>query len=248
MAGHSKWANIRIRKGKQDAIRGKVFTRLSREIIVAAKTGGGDPMTNARLRTAIDKAKSESLPKDNIERAIKRGTGEIEGENFEEITYEGIGPGGVAIMIDVYSENRNRTVGELRHALSRNGGSLTENGSVSWQFKSIGQVFVTIENGDEETVTLVALESGAIDVTASGDGGLLVETPVDALHKCAAALEAAGIKCEDVSVTRVATNTVSPSAEELRSLVKLLDVLEELDDVKETQINAEIPTEILQGA
>ncbi len=247
MAGHSKWANIRIRKGKQDAIRGKVFTRLSREIIVAAKTGGGDPALNARLRTAIDKAKAESLPKDNIERAIKKGTGEIAGENFEEITYEGIGPGGVAIMIDVYSENRNRTVGELRHALSRHGGTLTENGSMSWQFKSIGQILVPKGAGDEETVTLAALDSGADDVVADGEGGYVVQTPVESLHKCAAALEAAGMKPEDVSVTRIATNMVDPTPEELRSLVKLLDVLEELDDVKETQINAEIPDAILQG-
>lgn len=247
MAGHSKWANIRIRKGKQDAIRGKVFTRLSREIIVAAKTGGGDPATNARLRTAIDKARAESLPKDNIERAIKRGTGEIEGENFEEITYEGIGPGGVAIMIDVYSENRNRTVGELRHALSRNGGSLTENGSVSWQFKSIGQILVPKSAGDEETVTLAALDAGAEDVTSSEDG-YVVQTPVDGLHKCANALKEGGIQCEDVSVTRIATNMADPSHDDLRSLVRLLEVLEELDDVKETQINAEIPEEILQEA
>lgn len=248
MAGHSKWANIRIRKGKQDAIRGKVFTRMAREIIVAAKLGGGDPMTNARLRTAIEKAKAESLPKDNIERAIKKGTGEIEGENFEEITYEGVGPGGVAIMIDVYSENRNRTVGELRHALSRNGGNLTENGSVSWQFKAVGQIVVPKGATDEETLTLAALDSGADDVVASDDGGFVVQTPVEALHKCAAALNEQGIRTEDVSMTRIATNTVSPTVDEMRALVRLLDALEELDDVKETQINAEIPEAILQEA
>lgn len=248
MAGHSKWANIRIRKGKQDAIRGKVFTRLSREIIVAAKTGGGDPSTNARLRTAIEKAKAESLPKDNIERAIKRGTGEIEGENFEEITYEGIGPGGVAIMIDVYSENRNRTVAELRHALSRNGGSLTENGSVSWQFKAVGQIVIAHGTTDEETLTMAALDAGADDVFPTEEGGFLVQTPVESLHKCASALSDQGIKSEDVSLTRLATNTSNPTADEMRTLVKLLDTLEELDDVKETQINTEIPLDILQEA
>ena len=248
MAGHSKWANIRIRKGKQDAIRGKLFTKLAREIIVAAKLGGGDPNMNARLRTAIDKAKAESVPKDNIERAIKKGTGEIEGENFEEITYEGIGPGGVAVMIDVYSENRNRTVAELRHALSRNGGSLTENGSVSWQFKSVGQITIKKGATDEETLTLAALDNGAEDVTTDADGGLLVETKVENLHKCNDALKKAGIATEDVSVTRIPTNMANPGPDELRQLVRLLDALEDLDDVKETQINAEIPTEILQEA
>ncbi len=248
MAGHSKWANIRIRKGKQDKIRSKLFTKLAREIIVAAKLGGGDPSMNARLRTAIDKAKAESVPKDNIERAIKRGTGEIEGENFEEITYEGIGPGGVAIMIDVYSENRNRTVGELRHALSRNGGNLTENGSVSWQFKAVGQIVVRQNAVDEETLTLAALDAGAEDVTTDDDGSFVVQTRVEALHKCADALNKQGIPTEDVVMTRLATNMANPTPDEMRQLVRLLDVLEELDDVKETQINAEIPEEILQEA
>ena len=248
MAGHSKWANIRIRKGKQDAIRGKVFTRLAREIIVAAKLGGGDPMMNPRLRAAVDKAKAESMPKDNIERAIKKGTGEIEGENYEEITYEGVGPGGVAIMIDVYSENRNRTVGELRHALSRNGGNLTENGSVSWQFKSVGQIVVDKNAVDEETLTLAALDAGANDVTTDEEGNFVVETPVESLHKCADALSRQGMKAADVALTRIATNMATPSPEEMRQLVRLLDAIEELDDVKETQINADIPEEILQEA
>jgi YebC/PmpR family DNA-binding regulatory protein len=248
MAGHSKWANIRIRKGKQDKLRSKLFTKLAREIIVAAKLGGGDPSMNARLRAAIDKAKAESVPKDNIERAIKRGTGEIEGENFEEITYEGIGPGGVAIMIDVYSENRNRTVGELRHALSRNGGNLTENGSVSWQFKAVGQITVGKDSVDEETLTLAALDAGAEDVTTDDEGSYVVQTRVETLHKCADALNKLGIPTEDVVMTRLPTNMANPAPDEMRQLVRLLDVLEELDDVKETQINAEIPEEILQEA
>ncbi len=248
MAGHSKWANIRIRKGKQDKIRSKLFTKLAREIIVAAKLGGGDPSMNARLRAAIDKAKAESVPKDNIDRAIKKGTGEIEGENFEEITYEGIGPGGVAIMIDVYSENRNRTVGELRHALSRNGGNLTENGSVSWQFKAVGQIIVKKSAVDEETLTLAAIDSGAEDVSTEQEDSFVVQTRVEALHKCADALNKQGIPTEDVVMTRIATNMASPTPDEMRQLVKLLDVLDDLDDVKETQINAEIPEEILQEA
>jgi YebC/PmpR family DNA-binding regulatory protein len=248
MAGHSKWANIRIRKGKQDKIRSKLFTKLAREIIVAARLGGGDPAMNARLRAAVDKAKAESVPKDNIERAIKKGTGEIEGENFEEITYEGIGPGGVAIMIDVYSENRNRTVGDLRHALSRNGGNLTENGSVSWQFKAVGQIVVKTSAVDEETLTLAALDAGADDVTTDEEGNFIVQTPVEALHRCADALNKQGIPTEDAALTRLATNMANPTPDEMRQLVRLLDALEELDDVKETQINAEIPEDILQEA
>jgi len=248
MAGHSKWANIRIRKGKQDKLRSKLFTKLAREIIVAAKLGGGDPSMNARLRAAIDKAKAESVPKDNIERAIKKGTGEIEGENFEEITYEGIGPGGVAIMIDVYSENRNRTVGELRHALSRNGGNLTENGSVSWQFKAVGQILVAADSVDEETLTLAALDAGAEDVLTNDDGQYVVYTPVEGLHKCADELVKRGIATQDIVLTRIATNSASPTPDEMRQLVRLLDALEDLDDVKETQINAEISEEILQEA
>ena len=248
MSGHSKWANIRIRKGKQDAVRSKLFTKLAREIIVAAKLGGGDPNANVRLRAAVDKAKAESMPKDNIERAIKKGTGEIAGENFEEITYEGIGPGGVAVMIDVYSENRNRTVAEIRHALSRNGGNLTENGSVAWQFKSVGQITVKRDAVDEETLTLTALDAGAVDVSTEGDGSFVVETKVEGLHKCADALNKAGIPTEDVSMTRIATNVANPTRDEMRQLVRLLDALEDLDDVKETQINADIPEEILQEA
>ena len=245
MAGHSKWANIKHRKGRQDALRSKNFTKLGREIIVAARLGGGDPSMNIRLRVAIEKAKAESLPKENIERAIKRGTGEIEGENYEELTYEGIGPGGVAIMIDVFSENKNRTVAELRHALSRNNGSMTENGSVAWQFKAIGQIIVKGDATDEETLTMTALEAGAEDVVV-GDEFFEVQTPVEALHTCASALQEAGIATEEVTMTRIATNTVSPTEDELRKLVRLLDALEDLDDVKETQINTEIPEEIYQ--
>lgn len=245
MAGHSKWSNIKHRKGRQDAVRSKMFTKLGREIIVAAKLGGGDPEMNARLRVAVAKAKAESLPKENIERAIKRGTGEIEGENFEELTYEGVGPGGVAIMIDVYSENKNRTVAELRHALSRHNGSLTENGSVSWQFKSIGQIIVKSEVADEETLTLAALDAGADDVLTEEDH-YEIQTPVEALHTCAEALHKAGIVTEEVTLTRIATNTVSPSGDDLRRLVKLLDSIDDLDDVKETQINTVIPEEIYQ--
>ncbi|MDI9636681.1 YebC/PmpR family DNA-binding transcriptional regulator [Kamptonema cortianum] len=245
MAGHSKWKNIRIRKGKQDAIRAKMFTRMAREIIVAAKMGGGDPATNARLRVAIEKAKENSLPKDNIERAIAKGTGEVEGENYEELVYEGKGPGGVAFVVEVYSENKNRTVGELRHAFSKNGGALGENGSVMWQFKHCGNISVSSSDADEETLTLTALDAGAEDIVAE-NGGFTVITPIESLHACNDALTGAGIKTSEISLTYMPTNSVEPSDDDLRQTVKLIDALENLDDVKDVYVNVEIPEHILE--
>jgi YebC/PmpR family DNA-binding regulatory protein len=247
MAGHSKWKNIRIRKGKQDALRGKLFTKLSREIIMAAKSGGGDPGINSRLRVAIEKAKENSVPADNIKRAIQRGTGEIEGADYEEITYEGYGPGGSAIMVEVYSENRNRTVADLRHAFSKNGGSLSENGSVAWQFKHVGQILVAKTGVDEDSLTLAALDGGAQDVT-SDDEVFTVETAIEDLHRCNDALVKAGFSTDEVQLARIPTNMASPSHDDMVRLVKLLDMLEELDDVKETYMNVEIPEEIYADA
>ncbi len=202
---------------------------------------------NARLRVALEKARAESLPKENIERAIKRGTGEIEGENYEELTYEGVGPGGVAIMVDCFSENKNRTVAELRLALSRNGGNMTDNGSVSWQFKATGQIIVPGEGVDEDDLTMAALEGGADDVL-NADGVFVVLTPIDALHTCNDELSKAGFQTSEVELTRLATNKVDLSDEEMRQTIALLDALDELDDVKETQINADIPDEMYQEA
>lgn len=246
MAGHSKWKNIRIRKGKQDAIRGKLFTKLSREIIIAAK-GGGDPDTNSRLRVAIEKARENSLPADNIKRAIQRGTGEIEGAAYDEVTYEGYGPGGAALMVEVFTENKNRTVADLRHAFTKCGGNLGENGSVGWQFKHVGQILVPKGNLDEETFTLQALDAGAEDVT-SDDEHFTVETAIENLHACNDALAKAGIQAEEVSLTRIPTNMATPSDDDLRRILRLLDMLEDLDDVKETYVNVDIPEEILQEA
>lgn len=248
MAGHSKWKNIRIRKGKQDAIRGKLFTKLAREIIVAAKMGGGDPDTNLRLRVAIDKAKSNSLPRENIERAVAKGSGNTEGENYEELVYEGTGPGGAAFMVEVYSENRNRTVGELRHAFSKNGGQMTENGSVAWQFKHCGQVVVPKEGSDEEELTLLALDNGADDIQTDDEESFSVFTPVENLHTCTVALSEAGYKIEDSSLTRVPTNMATPSDDDMRKILRLMDALEDLDDVKEVYVNVEIPEHLLQEA
>jgi YebC/PmpR family DNA-binding regulatory protein len=243
MAGHSKWKNIRIRKGKQDALRGKLFTKLSREIIMAAKAGGGDPSGNARLRVAIEKAKESSVPADNIKRAIERGTGQIEGADYEEIVYEGYGPGGSALMVEVYSENRNRTVADLRHAFTRNGGSLSENGSVAWQFKHVGQIAVLRTTVDEDTLTLAALDGGASDISTD-DEYYTIETAIEDLHRCNDHLLAQGIKTEEVTLSRIPTNLANPSTEDTIKLIKLMDMLDELDDVKETFVNVEIPEEL----
>jgi YebC/PmpR family DNA-binding regulatory protein len=248
MAGHSKWKNIRIRKGKQDAIRGNLFTKLAREIIVAAKMGGGDPDGNLRLRIAIEKARENSMPKDNIERAIARGTGSADGANYEELTYEGVGPGGVAFMVEVYSDNRNRTVSDLRHAFNKAGGGLTENGSVAWQFRQCGIVEVPKDQGDEETVTLAAIDGGADDVKTDDEEVYVIETPVENLHRCTEALRAAGIKVTEAKLTRLPTNLATPSEDDLEKALRLVDTLEDLDDVKETFINIEVPEEMFAEA
>ncbi len=246
MAGHSKWKNIRIRKGKQDALRGKLFTKLGREIIVAAKMGGGDPDTNLRLRLAIEKARENSVPKENIERAIARGTGAVEGENYEELVYEGVGPGGVAFMVEVYSENKNRTVGDLRHTFTKNGGSLTENGSVAWQFKHVGQISVKKSATDEDTLTLAVLDAGADDIRSDDDETFLVEMPLENYGACVQALNQAGIPIAEAGLARIATNVANPSEDDLRKILRLYDALEEMDDVKDTYMNAEIPDDLME--
>ena len=245
MAGHSKWKNIKIRKGKQDAIRGKIFTKLSREIIVAARMGGGDPDLNPRLRLAISKARESSVPKENIERSIQRGTGEIEGAAYEELTYEGYGPGGAAILLECTTENRNRTVAEVRHAFSKCGGNLAENGSVSWQFKHAGQIVVPTDGTDEETLTLQALEAGAEDVV-SEDDSFSIYTSIGDLHAVNDSLERKGVKATDVGLTYIATNKVEPGAEDVPKLVRLLELLDDLDDVNESYVNVDIQEEWLQ--
>jgi YebC/PmpR family DNA-binding regulatory protein len=247
MAGHSKWKNIRIRKGKQDAIRGKLFTKLSREIIVAAKMGGGDAETNPRLRLAIAKARESSVPADNIKRSIQRGCGEIEGADYEEIVYEGYGPGGAAIILECYSENRNRTVAEVRHAFSKCGGNLAESGSVGWQFKHVGQISVPRNGVDEDELTLAALEAGADDV-ASDEDAFYVYTPMESLHAAAEALEGAGFKADEVGLTYVPTNKTEISGEDASKLMRLLEILDDLDDVQETYINVDLTEEMLQEA
>lgn len=240
MAGHSKWKNIRIRKGKQDAIRGKTFTKLSREIIVAARSGGGDPNMNPRLRVAVERAREVSMPKDNIERSIKRGTGEIEGANYEEITYEGYGPGGSAIILECYSENRNRTVADVRHAFSKRGGNMAENGSVAWQFKRVGQILIDRNGQSEDDFTLAALDAGAEDVVIEEEH-FIAYTQVENLHSTNDALEKAGYKAAEVGLNYVATNKADLTESDLEKLLDLLDALEELDDVQNTYVNVDLP-------
>ena len=245
MSGHSKWKTIKFRKGKLDALKGNLFTRLSREIIVAAKMGGGDVGMNPRLRIAVQKAREASMPVDNIKRSIQRGTGEIEGVSYEEMVYEGYGPGGSAIKLECYTENRNRTVAEVRHAFSKAGGNLAENGSVSWQFKHVGHIVVSKEGRDEDEITLQALEAGADDVVVEDDA-YVIFTAVEDLHKANDALEKAGVTATEVGLTYVATNKADLKEDDFPKLLKLLDTLDELDDVQESYVNVDIPEELLQ--
>lgn len=247
MAGHSKWKNIRIRKGKQDAIRGKMFTKLSREMIVAARMGGGDVSMNPRLRVAVEKARENSLPVENIKRAIARGTGEIEGAAYEELVYEGYGPSGAALILECYTENKNRTVAEVRHAFSKNGGNLAENGSVAWQFKHVGLITVDRGSLDEDEFTLQSLEAGAEDVIVEEDA-FTVYTAMEDLHKVNDALTKAGVKTDEVTLSYVPTNKAELTAEDQVKLLKLLDALDDLDDVQETYVNVDISEEALQEA
>lgn len=240
MAGHSKWANIRIRKGKQDALRGNLFTKLSREIIVAAKHGGGDPEGNNRLRAAVAKAKLSRMPNDTIKKAIEKAIGGGEGTNLEEVTYEGYGPGGAAIIVKCLTDNKNRTVPELRHAFSKEGGNLAENGSVAWQFKQQGQIIIPSGKVDEESLTLAALEAGADDVELDEEF-YMVTTPVEVFHRVRDALETGGFEIEEADLAMNPINKVEVSKEDGNRLVRLLGRLDELDDVQGTYFNADLP-------
>jgi len=238
LAGHSKWANIKFRKGAQDAKRGKLFTKLIREITVAAKESGGDPSSNPRLRTAIDKAKSQSMPKDKIEKAIKRGTGEETGVNYEEVRYEGYGPGGIAILVDCLTDNRNRTVAEVRHALTKYNGNLGADGSVSYLFTHTGVISYS-NNIDEEKLMELAIEAGATDIIASGDS-IDILTPPSDMSPIKDLMESSGFDTEVAEVTMRAENKIKLDNSDAESLLKLIDALDELDDVQDVYSNAEI--------
>jgi YebC/PmpR family DNA-binding regulatory protein len=237
MAGHSKWANIQHRKGRQDAKRGKIFTRLIKEITVAAKLGGGDISANPRLRMAVEKAKAESMPKDNIENAIKRGTGTLEGVNYEEVRYEGYGIGGAAVMVDCLTDNRLRTVADVRHAFSKFGGNLGTDGSVAYQFKHCG--ILLFEPGtSEDQVMEVALEAGAEDIVTDEDGSIEVITTPSDFESVKAALETAGLNPVHGEVTMKAANETVFIGDDAIKMQKLLDALDDLDDVQEVYTSA----------
>ncbi len=239
MAGHSKWANIQHRKGRQDEKRGRIWTRVIREIMVAARQGGGDASANPRLRLAIDKAKAANMPADTIKRNIDKATGNLEGVSYEEIRYEGYGIGGAAIIVDTMTDNKVRTVAEVRHAFSKNGGNLGTEGSVAFQFKHCGQILLA-PGASEDKVMEVALEAGADDVVSDEDGSIEVLTSPADFEQVKNALEAAGLKPEVAEVTMRPENTIDLSGEDAARMQKLLDALEDLDDVQDVFHNAAI--------
>ena len=244
MAGHSKWANIQHRKGRQDAKRGKLFTKLIREITVAAKLGGGDPDANPRLRAAIDNGLSNNMTKDTIDRAVKRGAGGDESGNVDEIRYEGYGPGAVALIVDTMTANKNRTVAEIRHILTKFGGNLGTDGSVSYLFTKIGLISFQ-DKIDEDTIMESALEGGAEDIITNNDNSIDIITDPDNLVDVKEAILAAGFKPENTEVTMRASTTNELDKKGAETMMKLLDALEDLDDVQKVYSNAEIPDDIL---
>lgn len=247
MSGHSKWATIKRAKGANDQKRGQLFTKLAREITVAARAGGTDPEANSRLRIAIQKARAENMPKDNIDRAIDRAAGAGNADNFDEISYEGYGPGGVAVVIRALTDNRNRTVGEVRSALTRAGGTLGETGSVSWMFDNVGFISVDAGDSDPEDVALIAIDAGADDVAIDVDG-IEVYTAVQNLHIVQDALVAAGITVNSADPIMKPKATIAPDTAAAVKVVRLLEKLEDLDDVQTVYSNLEFTDELLAEA
>ncbi len=247
MAGHSKWAQIKRKKAVTDARRGAHWTKLIREITVAAREGGGNPEFNPRLRLAVDTAKAANMPADNIERAIKKGTGELEGVSYEEISYEGYGPGGVALFIECLTDNGNRSVADVRHALGKHGGSLGTSGSVAWQFDRKGQLAVSAERFSENAVFEAAIEAGAEDVAREGDE-FIVTCEVSDFAQVQGAITAAGIEVASAELTWIAKNEVAVAGKDAEKLVRLLDALEDLDDVQKVHSNADIDEAVLTEA
>lgn len=244
MAGHSKWANIKHRKAAQDAKRGKVFTKLIRELVIATKQGGPSPEDNPRLRTAVDKALGSNMTRDTIDRAVARGAGTNDADNVEELTYEGYAPGGIAVLVEVMTDNRNRTVAEVRHAFGKRGGNLGTDGSVAYLFNRIGQITFA-PGADEDQVMDVALEAGAQDMVAHTDGSLDVTTAWEQLGAVKSALEEAGLIPEDAEVTMIASLAVPVDALGAQTIMGLVDALEDLDDVQNVYTNVEISDEVM---
>jgi YebC/PmpR family DNA-binding regulatory protein len=236
MSGHSKWATIKHKKGALDAKRGKIFTRLIKEITIAAKMGGGDPDGNPRLRGAIAAAKAENMPNENIKRAIQRGTGEIEGVSYEEITYEGYGPGGVAIIVDVLTDNKNRAVSEIRHAFSKNGGNLGAEGAVAWMFTTKGVITVPKSAASEDKLTEIVLDAGAEDLSDQGDNWEILCDPND-FEAVTNAIKAAGLTSETAEVTKIASTYTKLEGSQASAMIRLLETLEDLDDTQNVYSN-----------
>ena len=247
MAGHSKWKNIKHYKAATDAKRGVLFTKLIREITMAAKLGGGDPASNARLRLAIDAGRAKSLPKDNIERAIKKGTGELEGETYTEVTYEGSGPAGVAIIVDAVTDNPTRTVADVRHKFSRGGGNMGATNSVGWMFEKKGQIIVNGAGIDEDSAMEAALDAGAEDLRREDEVYVVTTLPND-LHAVRSALEAKKLKIEDAEIAMLPKNTVKVEGKDAETVLKLIEALEDLDDVQKVWANFDIDVADMAGA
>jgi YebC/PmpR family DNA-binding regulatory protein len=239
VAGHSKWSQIKRKKAVTDARRGQMFTKLIRELTVAARHGGGDPNFNPRLRLAVDVAKAANMPAENIDRAIKRGTGELEGVSYEEVSYEGYGPGGVALFIETLTDNAKRTVADVRHILDKHGGNLGTSGSVAWQFERKGQIYVDASRYHEEAVFEAAIEAGAEDVTREGDE-FVVTTDLASFQEVQEGMKAAGVEFSQAELSFLARNEVSVAGREAEKLLKILDALEENDDVQKVHSNADI--------
>jgi YebC/PmpR family DNA-binding regulatory protein len=247
MAGHSKWANIKHRKAAADAKKGKTYTKVAREIESAARQGGGDPETNYMLRLAVDKAKSVNMPNDNIERAIKRGTGELQGDALEEVYYEGYGPNATALMFKCLTDNRNRTVGELRSTLRKGGGSLAESGAVAWQFENKGVITIPLDGNDPDEIMLVAIDAGAADVEVEEEMIQVITERTD-LQRVAEQLRSEGVEVESVDLAMIPQHMVDLSVEDQVQVMSLLERLEELDDVQEIYSNVDFSNEALETA
>ena len=239
MAGHSKWSKIKRKKAANDAKRGKMFTKLIREITVAAREAGGDPEFNPRLRLAVDTAKAASMPQENIDRAIQRGTGELEGVNYEEVSYEGYGPGGVALYLETLTDNLNRTVADVRHVLEKYGGNLGQNGSVAWQFERLGQIYVDAGRYDEDSAMLAALEAGALDFSRDGDT-FEITTDVASFHTVQDGLKEQGVEFSEAELSMIPKATVKVEGSEAEKLLRLLEAIDDLDDVQNVHTNADI--------
>ena len=246
MSGHSKWSTIKRKKGAADAKRGKIFTKLIKEIMVAARMGGGDIDGNPRLRSAVNAAKSENMPKDNIDRAIKKGTGDVDGVVYDEILYEGYGPGGVAVLVETMTDNKNRTVADVRHFFAKNNGNLGESGCVAWMFDQRGVISVDAEGVDEEKLMELALEAGAEDVVADEESFEIHTAPED-FNAVVEQLEQGGIKMNEANISMVPKNTIEVTEEKVASnLLRLLESLEDHDDVQKVHANFDVPEELME--